>query len=62
MLAACASTPKAASAPAFVLPANPPPVRYGRLSVVGNHLCGSDGQPVQLRGMSTMGLQAVATA
>jgi endoglucanase len=33
------------------------PPRYGKLQVVGTHLCDSRGQPVQLRGMSTMGLQ-----
>jgi len=37
--------------------AGPVALKYGRLSVIGNHLCGSDGKPVQLRGMSTMGLQ-----
>jgi endoglucanase len=35
----------------------PVPARYGRLQVVGPHLCDSSGKPVQLRGMSTMGLQ-----
>jgi endoglucanase len=36
---------------------HPESPKDGRLSVSGNHLCGSDGKPVQLRGMSTMGLQ-----
>jgi endoglucanase len=35
----------------------PLPTRYGKLQVVGTHLCDSAGKPVQLRGMSTMGLQ-----
>jgi endoglucanase len=33
------------------------PVKHGKLQVVGTHLCDSSGKPVQLRGMSTMGLQ-----
>ena len=33
------------------------PVKHGKLQVVGGHICDSAGQPVQLRGMSTMGLQ-----
>jgi endoglucanase len=33
------------------------PTKYGRLQVIGTHLCDSSGKPVQLRGMSTMGLQ-----
>jgi endoglucanase len=32
-------------------------LKYGRLQVIGNHVCGSDGRPVQLRGISTAGLQ-----
>jgi len=35
----------------------PLPAKYGRLQVIGTHLCDSSGKPVQLRGMSTMGLQ-----
>lgn len=35
----------------------PVPPRYGKLQVLGTHLCDSAGQPIQLRGMSTMGLQ-----
>lgn len=35
----------------------PLPVKHGKLQVVGTHLCDSSGRPVQLRGMSTMGLQ-----
>jgi len=49
----CAST---ARVPATVAQA-PLPVRYGKLQVTGTHLCDSNGKPVQLRGMSTMGLQ-----
>jgi len=30
---------------------------YGRLKVVANHLCDANGQPIQLRGMSSHGLQ-----
>jgi len=30
---------------------------YGRLKVLANHLCDTNGQPVQLRGMSSHGLQ-----
>jgi endoglucanase len=33
------------------------PVKHGKLQVIGTHLCDSSGRPVQLRGMSTMGLQ-----
>lgn len=35
----------------------PVPVKHGRLQVIGTHLCDASGKPVQLRGMSTMGLQ-----
>jgi len=35
----------------------PLPARYGKLQVTGTHLCDSHGDPIQLRGMSTMGLQ-----
>ncbi|MCH7232551.1 cellulase family glycosylhydrolase [Glycomyces sp. L485] len=31
--------------------------RHGQLSVCGTNLCGEDGEPVQLKGMSTHGLQ-----
>jgi endoglucanase len=55
--AACATQPRVASVPVAAPPATPPTVKYGRLQVVGNRLCGSDGSPVQLRGMSTAGLQ-----
>jgi endoglucanase len=57
MLVACASAARIPTAPVSVTPATPLPVKYGRLSVSGNHLRGSHGEPVQLRGMSTMGLQ-----
>jgi hypothetical protein len=33
------------------------PVKYGKLQVVAGHLSDSAGRPVQLRGMSTHGLQ-----
>lgn len=42
-------------------PQPPLPAKYGKLQVIGTHLCGADGQPVQLRGMSTMGLQWYGT-
>ena len=56
ILAACVAPPSsetAASGPA----ASPPPVKHGRLQVIGNRICGGDGKPVQLRGISTAGLQ-----
>jgi len=54
----CASTPHGAPVPPPTpAPTTPLPAKYGRLQVIGKHLCGSDGTPVQLRGMSTMGLQ-----
>jgi endoglucanase len=51
----CAANPRGAATP--VSTTAPPPAKYGRLQVIGTHLCGGDGQPVQLAGMSTMGLQ-----
>lgn len=33
------------------------PVKYGQLQVVGNRLLDEQGSPIQLKGMSTMGLQ-----
>lgn len=39
------------------LSSKPIPVKHGKLQVLGTHLCDSKGAPVQLRGMSTMGLQ-----
>ncbi|MBN2576758.1 MAG: glycoside hydrolase family 5 protein [Deltaproteobacteria bacterium] len=56
-LVACTSVAPRVAAPGVVMSATPPAPKYGRLAVIGTHLCGSDGQPVQLRGMSTMGLQ-----
>ncbi|NLG16569.1 MAG: glycoside hydrolase family 5 protein [Fibrobacter sp.] len=47
----------------FVIGSQPQPpegrplVRYGRLSVKNGHLCSKDGYPVQLKGMSSHGLQ-----
>jgi endoglucanase len=56
MAIGCASGPRVVVVPATV--ATVPPVdKYGRLQVIGKHLCDSKGTPVQLRGMSTMGLQ-----
>lgn len=31
--------------------------RYGQLQIIGTNLCNKDGQPIQLRGMSSHGLQ-----
>ena len=56
-LSACASTAPGTKTPASGPPASPPPVKHGRLQVIGNHVCGGDGKPVQLRGISTAGLQ-----
>jgi endoglucanase len=54
-VAACASgSPRAPATPAQ---AGPRPIPYGRLQILNGRLCGSDGKPVQLRGMSTAGLQ-----
>jgi hypothetical protein len=33
------------------------PTKHGGLQVIGNRLCDSLGNPIQLKGMSTMGLQ-----
>jgi endoglucanase len=57
LLAACAARTQGPATPAPAPPPGPASVKYGRLQVIGENLCGSDGQPVQLRGMSTMGLQ-----
>lgn len=39
-------------------PANDTPIgRHGKLQVTGTHLCDAKGKPIQLRGMSTHGLQ-----
>jgi endoglucanase len=56
-IAACASPSAQRIGPATPPPTGPRPVKHGRLSVIDGHVCGSDGQPVQLRGMSTAGLQ-----
>jgi endoglucanase len=53
----CASTSQHPTAPIAAPTAVASSPKYGRLQVIGTHLCGSDGKPVQLRGMSTMGLQ-----
>lgn len=41
----------------FKYPANSPVAKYGALQVKNLQLCGKDGNPVQLAGMSTMGWQ-----
>lgn len=56
-VAACASEPARRIEPATPAPAGPRPVQHGRLSVIDGRVCGADGRPVQLRGMSTAGLQ-----
>jgi len=56
-VAACASEPARRIEPVTPAPAGPRPVKHGRLSVIDGHVCGADGRPVQLRGMSTAGLQ-----
>jgi endoglucanase len=53
-IAACALTAGAANAQA---PAGSPVAKNGKLHVCGTQLCNSANQPVQLRGMSTHGLQ-----
>lgn len=42
---------------ATALPAGSPAAVHGRLRVCGNRLCNRQGRPIQLRGMSTHGLQ-----
>jgi endoglucanase len=54
---ACAARPRTPAAPTKSVPAGPARLKYGRLQVIGRNLCSSEGKPVQLRGMSTMGLQ-----
>jgi endoglucanase len=56
LLAACAVAAPA-SASDSPEPAATPFAAHGRLAVCGTTLCGEDGQPVQLRGMSTHGTQ-----
>ena len=54
----CASAPPGkAAAPVGAAVVASLPAKYGRLQVVGRNLCDSAGNPVQLRGMSTHGLQ-----
>ena len=55
--AGCASGTRQASTSAAPRPSGSHAVPYGRLQIIGGRLCGSDGKPVQLRGMSTAGLQ-----
>jgi endoglucanase len=60
LLAVCAAAagPASASAsPPAAAAAATPFEDYGRLTVCGTTLCGEDGQPAQLRGMSTHGTQ-----
>jgi endoglucanase len=54
----CASTsPGKAAAPLAAAVAVSLPAKYGKLQVAGGKLCDGAGNPVQLRGMSTHGLQ-----
>ena len=55
-LAACGAAAAFLAAPEQADAATPFQ-RHGRLEVCGTTLCGEDGQPVQLRGMSTHGTQ-----
>ncbi|WP_049572599.1 glycoside hydrolase family 5 protein [Streptomyces sp. SBT349] len=66
LLAVCVATAPASAAPAATpapAPASAAPEavtpfqQYGALEVCGTSLCGENGQPVQLRGMSTHGTQ-----
>jgi hypothetical protein len=45
------------TAPAESAAPSPHPVKHGRLSIIDGHLCGSDGKPVHLCGMSMARLQ-----
>jgi endoglucanase len=56
-LAACAVRARTPAVPAKAIPPGPAQVEHGRLQVIGRNLCSGEGKPVQLRGMSTMGLQ-----
>jgi endoglucanase len=56
-ISGCAGTSPGKSASPRVAEVANLPAKYGKLQVVGRHLCDSAGRPVQLRGMSTMGLQ-----
>ncbi len=54
-LAGCALGPRPEAGSALAAAARPPPTPvqlHGRLQVCGAKICGEDGQPVQLRGMS----------
>ena len=57
ILGCASSSPDKAAVPLAAAVAANLPAKYGRLQVVGNKLCDSAGNPVQLRGMSTHGLQ-----
>ncbi|TDC24839.1 glycoside hydrolase family 5 protein [Streptomyces sp. 8K308] len=56
-LAVCAAVAGPASVWAAPPEAATPYQEHGRLAVCGTTLCGEDGEPVQLRGMSTHGTQ-----
>jgi endoglucanase len=45
------------AAPVVAAPPGSPVARHGQLHVCGTKLCNKSGQPIQLRGMSTHGLQ-----
>ena len=50
-------TTKTQQNPVSVYPANSPVAKYGALQVKGLQLCDKNENPVQLAGMSSMGLQ-----
>jgi endoglucanase len=56
-LVGCVARARAPAIPAKKVAAGPARLKYGRLRVIGRNLCSSEGKPVQLRGISTMGLQ-----
>jgi endoglucanase len=56
-LLGCASTRPGATVQPGATTRSTPAGRYGQLQVIGTQLCDAGGRPVQLRGMSTSGLQ-----
>jgi endoglucanase len=56
LLACGTASPRKGAEPSQAATANVP-VKYGKLQVVAGQLCDDAGRPVQLRGMSTHGLQ-----
>jgi endoglucanase len=56
-LLGCASARPGAGARSGAAARANPPAKYGQLQVIGTQLCDAGGRPVQLRGMSSAGLQ-----